>query len=390
MLGYLQKRFYMDSKRMLELLDTLGIEFDGLWFTFDDIMNQCFVDRATWGLDIWEEELGLKSARTDSYEVRRARIKAKIIGYGSFTKKAAQELTNAYSRTGTSQYIPLYREYAFRTEYEFDDLISYSGMRSAFEEVKPAHLKHIIGLLSTIEFPFDLATRAKIKIHVSVDNNALSVARSRIRAMTHVLWFGKYDTIPTGLVFDGSWWLDGTWRFNGIGSDNLDWYVQASIPCKARIASKGDLPFTIGLEGTWKAQFGIQVDFGPIVSARAAIKLKSLVDFQTTVVALTRSRMHAFVSTPPLAVSSATTRSHIFLSYGHEPSAGVISKVSTFYLGVGEYDNIDPQALMFNGWDFDGSQVFDGVNDRGLDLYFELANRCAIRHRRNGQNIEVD
>lgn len=86
---------------MLEILDTVGIELDGVWFTFDDILDQCFIDRATWGLDIWEEELALKTNLTDSYEVRRSRIKAKLIGTGTFTKQNILNLANAFSRKRT-------------------------------------------------------------------------------------------------------------------------------------------------------------------------------------------------------------------------------------------------------------------------------------------------
>lgn len=184
MLGYLRRELYSDSPRMLELLDTQGIELDGVWFTLDDILDQCFVDRATWGLGIWEEELQLNSEPMDGYEVRRARIKAKLIGFGSFTEAVARELANTFSRSGNAKFIPMYSEYSFKTQYADDDLISYKGLKAAFEQVKPAHLRHLIGLL--------IGIHNKHKM------------RTLLRLRTRVNFFGGYP-----------WFLDGIEHLNG-------------------------------------------------------------------------------------------------------------------------------------------------------------------------------
>ncbi|MDU7473633.1 MAG: putative phage tail protein [Paenibacillus macerans] len=168
MLGYLQRHFYRDSRRMLEILDTLGIELDGVWFTFDDILDQCFIDRATWGLDIWEEELALKTNPNDSYEVRRSRIKAKLIGTGTFTKQNILNLANAFSRKKNAKYLPLYEQYAFQLIYEIGDLISYGDLKAAFERVKPAHLALLVYIVAHFEIHNSIRQVSRLRLHCRV------------------------------------------------------------------------------------------------------------------------------------------------------------------------------------------------------------------------------
>lgn len=196
MLSYLRKKFYQNSSRMLELLDTLGMELDGVWYTFDDILDQCFIDSATWGLDIWEEEFALQPEPSDTYEIRRARIKARIIGFGTFTEEKAINLANTFSRTKQAQFIKMYDQYAFRLIYNVDDLISYIDLKSAFEQMKPAHLLLLI-LIS-----------AKFEFH---NNN---VVKTRLRFRTRVNFFGGRPW-----YFDGIEYLDGSASLSGWVGD---------------------------------------------------------------------------------------------------------------------------------------------------------------------------
>lgn len=388
MLGYLRKGFYQDSSRMLELLDTLGIEMDGAWGTFDDILDQCFVDRATWGLDIWEKELGLVPGPSDSDEIRRARIKAKLIGFGTFTEQIAQELANAYSRSGEARYLPLYDQYSFKTQYEDDDLISYAGLKSAFEEARPAHLKHLIGLFFDVNFPVEQFVAVRIKGHTPLGFDAAPVAKSKLRAMALILGFGLYDSMNGGLYFDGSWYFDGSQVFDGVARRDMDWYLAASIPCRIRTVLQGDIPILFEIDGDCKVHFKYEFDSGSESDARTVVKLKPTLSDMALITGLTRLKSHEEIRFALEIRTSCTACSHDFFPGGPELASGSVSTTTGWYLGVGEYDDIDPQVLIFNGWYFDGSQQFNGVNAQGLNLYYELAIPCAIRHIRNGQLIE--
>ena len=44
--------YYQESKIMQSILDTQGIEIDAVRDKLKDILNQFYVDTATWGLDL--------------------------------------------------------------------------------------------------------------------------------------------------------------------------------------------------------------------------------------------------------------------------------------------------------------------------------------------------
>jgi uncharacterized protein YmfQ (DUF2313 family) len=116
-------------------------EIDTLNGNNQDITNQCFVSTATWGLDIWESELGISTVLTDSYDIRRTRIKAKLRGQGTFNLNMLKNVVASFENgeIDISVDIP---HYAFTIKFvstlgippNIDDL------KSAIEEIKPAHL----------------------------------------------------------------------------------------------------------------------------------------------------------------------------------------------------------------------------------------------------------
>jgi hypothetical protein len=63
----------------------------------EDLRDQCFVDTATWGLDLWEGFLGIEVDHNKSYESRRENIKAKLRGIGTLTKELIESVANSYS-----------------------------------------------------------------------------------------------------------------------------------------------------------------------------------------------------------------------------------------------------------------------------------------------------
>lgn len=55
----------------------IGIELDSLEELLYEIQEQYYIDTATWGLTYWEERYHIETILTDSYEIRRARLKAR-------------------------------------------------------------------------------------------------------------------------------------------------------------------------------------------------------------------------------------------------------------------------------------------------------------------------
>jgi len=106
-----------------------------------DLINQKFISTATWNLSDYESDLGIPIVETDSYDIRRTRILAKLRGYGTITKEMIQNVAESFEN-GEVDIIPDYANYSFTVKLvcllgippNIDDLMN------AIEEIKPAHM----------------------------------------------------------------------------------------------------------------------------------------------------------------------------------------------------------------------------------------------------------
>lgn len=111
-----------------------------------DVMDQFFVETATWGLDLWERQVGIETDRGLSHESRRAAIKQKLVASGQTTSEMVRQL--AETITGYEARVHINQDYSFSLEFlgektELAD-IDVEELRSVVEQIKPAHLRFII------------------------------------------------------------------------------------------------------------------------------------------------------------------------------------------------------------------------------------------------------
>ncbi|NFG31454.1 DUF2313 domain-containing protein [Clostridium botulinum] len=119
-----------------------------------DLINQCFIETATWGLDTWEKELGIKNNIDYSYAIRRSRILAKLKGQGTTTIEAIKNICKSFVED--VEVIEHNQEYYFEI-----NLLSHKGFPSGFDtlydsirEVKPSHLNtnYILRAITETDF----------------------------------------------------------------------------------------------------------------------------------------------------------------------------------------------------------------------------------------------
>ena len=55
-------RYYQDSPPVTELERVMGEQAEALLDAKEDTVNQLWIDTATWGLDLWEQWVGLPVA----------------------------------------------------------------------------------------------------------------------------------------------------------------------------------------------------------------------------------------------------------------------------------------------------------------------------------------
>lgn len=144
--------YYQNSRVMGAIAKAQGTELDMLYTALDEILKQFFIDTATWGLNLWDEFLGLKT-EAYSIEERRRLLKSKLIMQPPVTRERFKKLLD-----GVADSVDVIEHYG---EYNFEVvLLVKTNLRTAFEKIlkqiednKPAHLAYqvILGFLHELQ-----------------------------------------------------------------------------------------------------------------------------------------------------------------------------------------------------------------------------------------------
>ena len=129
-----------DSDIFKEIFKAIGNQFTSYEEFVDELANQFFIDSATWALEYYEKELGIKTDETKTFAQRRAVIKAKIRGAGKVSslvlKFVAESFLDGVVDIGFDGEI-----IADITYLDFaEKILDASDMRAALFQIKPAHL----------------------------------------------------------------------------------------------------------------------------------------------------------------------------------------------------------------------------------------------------------
>ena len=150
LLDYLPS-FYHNSNIVKSFIDSNSIEANILKYYVEDLNNNLYVKTATWGLNLFEEELGLTTDESISYEERRERILAKKRGNGTTTKAMIKNTAEAFSG-GEVEVIENFNDYSFIVKF-----VGIKGIpknltlfKNMIEEIKPAHLNYELAFTYTV------------------------------------------------------------------------------------------------------------------------------------------------------------------------------------------------------------------------------------------------
>ena len=143
--------FYHNSDVIRSFMESNSIEVDTLKAYIEDLSKNLYVKTATWGLDLFEEELGLTTDKSISYEERRERILAKKRGNGTTTKAMIKNTAEAFSG-GEVEVIENFNDYSFVVKF-----VGVKGIpknltlfKNMIEEIKPAHLNYELAFTYTV------------------------------------------------------------------------------------------------------------------------------------------------------------------------------------------------------------------------------------------------
>lgn len=131
------------SKALIDSLEDASLEAKA---ALEDVMAQFFVDTATWGLALWEQQVGIKVDNKLPLAARRVAIKRKLVACGNTTAEMICAL--AEMLTGYEAKVEVHDDYSFSlsfwSEQDHFATIDTAELQAVVEQIKPAHLRLII------------------------------------------------------------------------------------------------------------------------------------------------------------------------------------------------------------------------------------------------------
>lgn len=133
--------FYAGSPEFVDMQNALEPEALALWTARDSLMDQLCVNTATWGLQYWEQTLGITVEQGKDLEYRRSRIRSKLRGSGVTTVALIESVAESFSNGDVAV---TEDPQAYRLEIKFVGTIgippNLEDLTASLREILPAHL----------------------------------------------------------------------------------------------------------------------------------------------------------------------------------------------------------------------------------------------------------
>ena len=200
--------FYSASREIVDIQNAISAELDKIIEAKNDCFLQLDVNRATWGLALWEQAYGIKTDVNLSDAIRRAQIKAKMGGAGTTKCSMIESVARNYT-DGDVIVEEIAKEYRFKIKYidTFDFLPDMKTLVRTIEEIKPAHLAYEISVA--------------IALMVFLNRHCFSAVGLELAAGIEEKTISK--------VFTWNELDKKGWDFNGLDAQQLDWYGIAAL-----------------------------------------------------------------------------------------------------------------------------------------------------------------
>lgn len=132
---------WQEIAEMKALQSAVGSELSTQKTAIQDLLNQCFIRTATWGLALWEKEFGIAANAALPHEERRAALVGKLMGTATTTVWAVKNLAETVTG-GTVNVIEKNGEYRFEVSFlkPLGTPPNMQSLAAALEQCKPAHL----------------------------------------------------------------------------------------------------------------------------------------------------------------------------------------------------------------------------------------------------------
>ena len=128
------------------IIDAEQKEREVLFQEIHEVLEQCFVSTATWGLSYWERLLCIPVNEAKSVEQRRSDIYTKMRGTRTTTMEVIRQIARAFLGTEDVVVTEDNENYAFTLDFENTRglICNLNSLYSTIDIYKPAHLNYYI------------------------------------------------------------------------------------------------------------------------------------------------------------------------------------------------------------------------------------------------------
>ena len=233
--NYYLPKFLTNDHAFSETQRVLSWEHEQYRLKVIDFAKQFHPQTATWGLNVWEEELGLPTDLSLDLELRRAKVMAKLLGASPMTVANTNKLVNLFTDDGKAYVDELPEDGTLKIIIPSKNAYI-DEMRESLDEMLPAHLvydfRHIIEIGDDDEESGGSGKSDSVEDINDEDSTAdidggaffMHAEFPILENVPYGSWYDapKYDgsiTAKVANMLDGSMQYDGVKSYNGINSE---------------------------------------------------------------------------------------------------------------------------------------------------------------------------
>lgn len=161
--------FLFHDPTMNAVFDLLSEEHERQRSTLRDAVRQLYIKTATWGLDDWEEFLGLENNPSDNLNSRRSKILLKLAGVESVTVPFLTQMVNLYVADAQATIVDYPQKYSIEMLYHGGQVTDYEKLRTAISTYIPAHIGYKLITITNGDLEYHGAGTVQCYRHNTID-----------------------------------------------------------------------------------------------------------------------------------------------------------------------------------------------------------------------------
>lgn len=146
--------FLAKSPRFKAANDADSKEHDTIRLDLQELLDQFFIESATYGLEEWEDLVGIDTDTSLDIDARRQAVIAKLKNPDSVTEVFLTNLVNRYIADKQGTILSYPEEYRIEILYHGGQVLDYEKLRNAISTYIPAHIGYKLVTITQADLEF--------------------------------------------------------------------------------------------------------------------------------------------------------------------------------------------------------------------------------------------